>query len=113
MDTASTNAGRGRGLRDRPLGRIALLVAVLTFSFLVAQTCGSSQPDVSADEAVEIARAEIDFEAPEYQIRNVPRGFERRAWIVDLYTGTPRYPGRCSQVEIDAESGDVITVRTC
>jgi hypothetical protein len=113
VDTASTDAGNGRGLRDRPLGRIAILVAVLTFAFLVARTCGSTQPDVSADEAVEIARAEIDFEAPEYQIRNVPRGFERRAWIVDLYTGAPRNPGRCTQVEIDAETGDVIRVRAC
>jgi Peptidase propeptide and YPEB domain len=113
VGTASTDAGSGRGLRDRPLGRIALLVAVLLFALLVARTCGSTQPDVSADEAVEIARAEIDFEAPEYQIRNVPRGFDRRAWIVDLYTGTPRNPGRCSQVEIDAESGDVISTRSC
>jgi Peptidase propeptide and YPEB domain len=113
VDTASTDAGNGRGLRDRPLGRIAILVAVLTFAFLVARTCGSTQPDVSPDEAVEIARAEIDFEAPEYQIRNVPRGFERRAWIVDLYTGAPRNPGRCAQVEIDAETGDVIRVRAC
>jgi Peptidase propeptide and YPEB domain len=113
VGTASTDAGSGRGLRDRPLGRIALLAAVLLFALLVARTCGSTQPDVSADEAVEIARAEINFEAPEYQIRNVPRGFDRRAWIVDLYTGTPRNPGRCSQVEIDAESGDVIRTRSC
>ena len=113
MDTPSSDAGSRRGLRDRPVGRIAILVAVLLFALLVARTCGSSQPDVSADEAVRIARAQIDFDAPEYQIRNVPRGFEHRAWVVDLYTGTPRNPGQCSQVEIDADTGEVITVRTC
>jgi hypothetical protein len=89
------------------------VVALLLFALLVARTCGSTQPDVSADEAVEIARAEIDFEAPQYQIRNVPRGFERRSWIVALYVGSPTNSSRCSQVEIDAESGDVIKVRAC
>jgi hypothetical protein len=113
VDTASSDAGKGRGLRDRPLGRIAILIAVLALALVVARTCGSSQPDVSADEAVEIARGQIDFDAPEYQIRNVPRGFEHRAWIVDLYTGTPRNPGRCNQVEIDADTGEVIKVRRC
>ena len=62
---------------------------------------------------MQIARARIDFDAPGIQIRNVPRGFERRAWIVALYTGTPTNPGRCRQVEIDAKSGEVIRVRSC
>jgi hypothetical protein len=113
VDTASTDAGSGRGLRDRPLGRIALLVAVLVFALLVARTCGSTQPDVSAGEAVEIARAEVDFDAAGVQLRNVPRGFERRAWIVSLYTGSPTNPARCLQVEIDSDSGEVIRVRSC
>jgi hypothetical protein len=90
-----------------------MLLAVLLFAFVVARTCGSTQPDVSSEEAIEIARGEIDFEAPRVQIRNVPRGLERRAWIVDLYTGTLANLGRCRQVEIDADSGDVIAVRVC
>jgi hypothetical protein len=113
VDTPPTDAGTGRGLRDRPLARIAILIALLLVALLVARTCGSTQPDVSADEAEQIAREEIDFDAPNVQIRNVPRGFERRAWIVDLYTGTPTAPGRCRQVEIDAESGEVISIRAC
>jgi Peptidase propeptide and YPEB domain len=113
VDTPPTDAGSGRGLRDRPLGRIAILAALLLVALLVARTCGSTQPDVSAEEAEEIAREQIDFTAPNVQIRNVPRGVEQRAWVVDLYTGTPASPGRCRQVEIDAESGDVIAVRAC
>ena len=113
MDTPSTAAGSGRGFRDRPLGRVAILVVVLVVAFLVARTCGSTRPAVSAKEAVEIARERIDFDAPNVQIRNVPRGFERRAWIVSLYTGSPTNPGRCNQVEIDAESGEVVTIRSC
>jgi hypothetical protein len=90
-----------------------MLVAVLLFALLVARTCGSSQPEVSSERAVEIARGEIDFDAPRVQIRNLPSGFEGRMWVVDLYTGTPSNPGRCRQVEIDADSGDVITTRVC
>jgi hypothetical protein len=65
------------------------------------------------EEAERIAREQIDFRARNVQIRNVPRGLERRAWIVDLYTGSPTNPGRCRQVEIDADSGEVIRVRAC
>jgi Peptidase propeptide and YPEB domain len=113
VDTPPTDAGTRRGLRDRPLGKVAILVAVLLVALVVARTCGSTRPDVSSEEAEQIAREQIDFSAPNMQIRNVPRGFERRAWIVDLYTGTPSNPGRCRQVEIDAESGEVIRVRVC
>jgi hypothetical protein len=90
-----------------------MLAVLLLFAFLVAKTCGSSEPDVSSEEAVEIARGEIDFEAPRFQIRNLPSGFEGRRWVVDLYTGTPANPGRCRQVEIDADSGKVIATRVC
>ena len=90
-----------------------MLLAVLLFAFLVARTCGSTRPDVSSEEAFEIARKQIDFDAPRVQIRNVPRGFERRAWIVDLYTGSLGNIGRCRQVEIDADSGQVIRIRSC
>ena len=113
MDTPPTDAGTGRGLRDRPLGKVAILVALLLVALVVARTCGSTRPDVSLEEAEQIAREQIDFRPTNVQIRNLPRGFERRAWIIDLYTGSPSNPGRCRQVEIDADSGDVIRVRAC
>ena len=90
-----------------------MLAVVLLFALLVARTCGSSRPEVSSEEAVEIARERIDFDAPRVQLRNLPRGLEGRRWVVDLYTGTPTNPGRCRQVEIDADSGEVIAMRSC
>jgi hypothetical protein len=113
VDTPPTDAGTGRGLRDRPLGKVAILVALLLVALVVARTCGSTRPEVSSEEAERIAREQIDFRATNVQIRNVPRGLERRAWIVDLYTGSPTNPGLCRQVELDADTGDVIKVRAC
>jgi hypothetical protein len=107
------DVGTRRGLRDSVPGRLVLLVAVLLLAYLVAQTCGSSEPGVSKEEAIEIAREEIDFDASQVQIRNVPRGFENRSWMVSLYTGTPTRPQKCSVVEIDADNGRVITIVDC
>jgi hypothetical protein len=107
------DAGTRRGLRDSLAGKVVLLVAVLFVAFLVARTCGSSEPGVSQDEAVEIAEAQIDFEPSRHQVRNVPRGIESRSWMVSLYTGTPSNPQECRVVEIDADSGRVIQVVEC
>jgi hypothetical protein len=91
-----------------------MLALVLVAAFLVARSCGSSRPAVSQDEAIEIARAQIEFEPARVQVRNVPRGIEgRRSWAVSLYTGTPSDPGTCRLVEIDAGSGSVSSVRRC
>jgi hypothetical protein len=91
-----------------------MLVVVLAAALLVARTCGSSQPSVSQDEAIEIAKDQVDFEPKAVQIRNVPRGLEgRRSWAVSLYTGTIARPGTCRVVEVDASSGRVAQVRRC
>ena len=108
------DAGKRRGLRDSLAGKIVLLVAVLLLAFLVARTCGSSAPEVSQEEAIEIAKGEVDFEPNQVQIRNVPRGIEgQRSWMVSLYTGTPTDPQECRIVEIEADSGDVVTAADC
>lgn len=91
-----------------------LLLAVLLAAFLVARTCGSSAPGVSQEEAIEIAKDEIDFEPRQVQVRNVPRGIEgQRSWMVSLYTGTPTDPQECRLVEVDARSGEVAGVVEC
>jgi Peptidase propeptide and YPEB domain len=91
-----------------------MLAVVLLAAVLVARTCGSSQPTVSQEEAVEIAKRQVDFEPRGVQIRNVPRGIEgRRSWAVSLYTGTISSPGTCWVVEIDAQSGRVAAIRKC
>jgi hypothetical protein len=91
-----------------------MLVAVLLAALLVARTCGSSEPTVSQEEAIAIAKRQVDFEPRAVQIRNVPRGLEgRRSWAVSLYTGTIGNPGTCRVVEIDTRSGQVAQVREC
>jgi hypothetical protein len=109
-----STAGAGRAFRDRPLGRVAILALVLVVALLVARTCGSSEGDVSQDEAVEIAKGQIDFEPTSYQIRNVPSGLNQtRIWAVSLYTGTVSNPEQCRVVQVDADSGDVVAVAEC
>jgi hypothetical protein len=109
-----TAAGTKPALRDRALTRIGVLAIVLLAALLVARTCGSSQPAVSQDDAIAIAKTRVEFEPRGVQIRNVPRGLEgRRSWAVSLYTGTISRPGTCRVVEIDARSGDVVQIREC
>jgi hypothetical protein len=109
-----TDAETRRAFRDSPVAKIAALVAILLVALLVARSCGSSQPAVSQEEAIAIAKRQVDFEPSGVQIRNVPRGLQgRRSWAVSLYTGTVARPGTCRVVEIDARSGRVAFVRRC
>jgi hypothetical protein len=106
----STDAG-ARPFRETAWAKAAIFVAVLVVAFGVARSCGSSAPEVSRDEAVAIAKRQIDYEPDGIQVRNVPRGIDqRRVWAVSLYTGTARVPRRVTVVEIDAETGDVRAV---
>jgi peptidase YpeB-like protein len=110
----STDAGIKRGLRDAPLGRIALLVAVLLIALLVSKSCGDNHAAVPSREAIDIAKRQIDFVPDGVQIKNVPRSLQQqRAWVVSLYTGTATAPEKCRLVEIDADTGAVTSVRAC
>jgi Peptidase propeptide and YPEB domain len=112
--TPSTDAGSRRGLRDRPLGRIAILVAVLLVALIASRSCASNTPEVSKDEAIDIAKGEISFAPDGVVVRNVPRSLDqRRVWAVSLFTGTATRPQLCQVVEVDADSGDVDAVHQC
>jgi len=68
----------------------------------------SSQGEISKEEAIEIARDEIDFEPDGVQVRNVAQGIpQRRVWAVSFYTGRPTSPERFVVVQIDARTGEV------
>ncbi len=85
----STTAGRERGLRDRPLGKLALLLGVLLVAFVVARGCGSGELNVDEQEAISIARRAIDYRPERVQVRLVRRGVRSRAfWAVSLSTRT-------------------------
>ena len=107
MATPSTGTERSRDPRDRPLGRLALIVAVLAVAFLAARACGSSDDGISSDRAVELARTGASFDPDRTQVRLVQRGIPPRAyWAVSLYDVGPN--GAPTKVEVflvDRETG--------
>ena len=99
MATPSTGTERSRDLRDRPLGRLVLVLAVLALAFVSARACQSRGDDVSSDRAIELARAEASFEGDRAQVRLVQRGIPPRAyWAVSLYDIDPN--GAPAEVEV-------------
>jgi hypothetical protein len=113
--TPSTDAGseRGRSFRDRPLFRVAVLALVLLLALLASRTCGSRDTEVSQEEAVEIAREEIDYEPDRVGVRFVPRGVQSRpSWAVSLATvGADGELTRVTVVVVDGTNGEVLEVR--
>ena len=110
----STDAGTARGLRDRPLGKIAILVAILALAFVASRSCASVGNKISQDEAVAIARQEIDYAPDKVQVRLFKRGFQSAPfWAVSLSTVNGQGQlTRTTVVVIDARSGRVDEVRT-
>ncbi len=82
MSTAGTSSNGhkaarrrpARDLRDRPLFRVAALVAVLLVAFVATKSCARQQHNISQDEAVAIAQKEIDFKPTRYQVKYLPQG---------------------------------------
>ena len=91
---------------------MAILVVVLVAAFLVSRSCGSTNPDVSQDEAVEIATGAIRFEAECFQIRFLRQGVQSQPyWIVSLWTLTPSGEfDKLALVQVHAETGAVAGV---
>jgi hypothetical protein len=124
-DAGTSPAGNGRpegqlpppsrrGLRDTALGKLVLLAAVLAVALVSARTCGSSQRDIDAEEAVELARAEASFEpcpeVPCVQRRFLQRGIPPRAYwgvvLVEKLDENGR-PTRTQSFLVDAVTGVV------
>jgi len=110
----STNAGRSGapGLRDRPLGRILILLAVLLAAFAASRSCASSGTNVSQREAIDIARKHVDFRAKCSQIRYLRRGLKSQpVWAVSLWTLDRRGQfDRVAVVLIAARNGRVLSI---
>lgn len=85
-----------------------LLVAAL----LVARSCGKTDPEVSQDQAVEIAKREVSFEPNDVIVRLQKRGLTQDTyWLVGL--GIKRADGsyeRATSVLVDANTGEVAGV---
>jgi hypothetical protein len=91
-----------------------VFAAVLLFALLVSRTCGKVGDEISQEEAVAIARDEIDFDAEHHQIRLFKKGLDSHPyWGVSLYNGDRSHPTRCQVVQVDAKSGAVAAVQDC
>lgn len=106
-------------LRGLP-GRFAVFV-LLGVALLVLGLSGlfnaSSQNTIDADEAIEIARAEIDFVPVDEGARFVRQGVAMRPiWAISFSIpgdgGSRSDFERLTTVEIDAESAEVIRIST-
>jgi hypothetical protein len=98
-----------RDIRDRPLFRIAAVLVVLLVAFLATKSCARQQHKISQDEAVAIARKEIDFEPSRYQIKYLPQGLPPvYYWAVNFLKESAT--GRVLETEVvlvNANTGEV------
>jgi hypothetical protein len=90
-----------------------MLVAILVAALLVARTCGETAAEVTTDEAVEIATAEVDFEPTSHQIRLIKRGLQsQEIWLVGLERRDENgVITDATSVLVDADTGEVIEIR--
>jgi hypothetical protein len=111
----STDAGTEleprKTLRDRPLGRIAIVLAVFVLAFFATKTCAARGDEVSFEEAEAIARGEVDFEPEKVVVRGVQRGLDAHLfWAVSLSTtNAAGFREDCATVLVDAETGEALT----
>jgi hypothetical protein len=102
-----------RPFRDRPLGRIVILLVVLAVAFFALQTCASRDSDISQEEAIEIARQEVDFEPERTMVRFLPRGADSRPfWAVSFsLLDAAGNPERITVVVVDSTTGEIEEIR--
>lgn len=103
-----------RGLRDHPLGKLALLVIVLLGALAVSKTCGSNKTEVSQSEAIALAEEHASFvpcrEETCVQIHYVPRGIPVQGYWGVVLAEKLDSQGRPTRVEnflVNVETGEV------
>lgn len=92
---------------------MAILLLVLLVAFLATKSCASRDLEVSKDEAVEIARREIDFRPDRVGVRFIPRGVQSRPfWAVSLSRrDADGNLDRVTVVVVNAETGEIAEIR--
>lgn len=114
MPTPASDTPEPKDLRDQTWFRIAVVVGLLVLIFIASRSCQRAGQDVTQDEAVAIAKDAVDFEPDDVQVRLLRQGvnFTQR-WIVGLAERRPNGERfNVTVVVIDAESGEVVEVRT-
>jgi hypothetical protein len=91
---------------------------VLLLAFVVAQTCQKDQIRVTKDQAIETAKARVEFQPTRTQIRLLRQGLNSRPnWIVSLSIPRKGAPLNTQEfrelavVRVDANTGKVVDVK--
>jgi hypothetical protein len=97
-------------LRPRALAFVGLLVLLV----LVANSCQNSQVRFNQQQAIALARQQVDFQPTRTQVRLVRQGIRSQpVWAVSLSVPTgPDQFDRLAVVRIDANKGKVVSVAT-
>jgi hypothetical protein len=92
--------------------RVLAFVGLLVLTVLVANSCQRSQVRFNQQQAVALARQQIDFEPTRTQVRLIRQGIQSRpVWAVSLSVPTgPEKFDRLAVVRIDANNGKVVSV---
>ena len=90
-----------------------MLAAVLLLAVLVSKSCGSRESEVSKEEAIAIAREEVDYAPERVGVRFLPRGFQSLpTWAVSLaLLDDAGELERVTVVVVNARTGAVEEVR--
>jgi hypothetical protein len=111
MSDGAERAPAARSLRERPAGKLLALLAVLFAAFLVSRGCASSGRNVSKEEAIRIARKQLDFRPRCAQVRYLRQGIKSQpVWAVSLWTLKAGQFDRVGLVLVAARDGRVISV---
>jgi hypothetical protein len=92
---------------------VILFAGLLALTFVASRSC-ADRGELSKEQAIEIARREVDFAPDGENIRFLRRGFNQRPlWAVSLWqrgAGGVDYR-RITVVVVDADTGEVTEVR--
>jgi hypothetical protein len=85
---------------------------VLALAIGVSRSCGATETKVSQDEAIAIAKGEVDFEPTEIIVRFLKRGLNQQEfWLVGLaLEDAAGQRVQATNVILSAETGDVTSV---
>ena len=89
------------------------MVALIALGLLLTRVLGKTTPKVSKDDAVAVARPNVDFKPQGYNIRLVRQGIPPRpVWAISFWIRKAEGGfSRITLVLVDANSGRVMQVR--
>lgn len=106
--------GRGEEWRGPTRFQLIVVGVALLLTFFVARSCQQAQVRVDKDQAIEIAKQEVDFVPTRTQIRFLRQGINRKPfWFVSLGVPLADDESRFSKlvvVKLDANTGAVESI---